>query len=294
MKHSVSIRCPAKINLYLDVRGKRQDGYHEIRTVMQSIDLYDALCIEEGEKSIGIVCDLSSLPVDSRNLCWRAADEMRRHARRAGGVRISLSKKIPVAAGLGGGSSDAAGVLRGLNELWKLGMRTEELERMGAMLGSDVPFFIGGGTAFCSGRGERVTAVKDAASYSYVLITPPIAVSTAGVYAALTPAVGKPSVGEEGFLAVIASGDPVRLGGALYNRLEENEGPHMREVERLKKMLRGHGALGASMSGSGPSVFGIAKDETAARRLVETIRPELADGTFLHFGVTNVVPFSNL
>ena len=294
MKHSISIHCPAKINLYLDVRGKRPDGYHEIRTVMQAIDLYDMLSIEEEEKSIGIVCDLSSLPVDSRNLCWRAAEEMRRRAQRASGVRITLTKKIPVAAGLGGGSSDAAGVVRGLNELWALGMRTEELERMAAGLGSDVPFFIGAGTALCAGRGERVTAIKDAASYSYVLVTPLIAVSTAGVYAALTPAIGEPPVGEDGFLGAIASGDPVRLSGALYNRLEESEGPHMREVERLKETLRRHGALGACMSGSGPSVFGIAEDETAARRLAEAIRPELMDRTFLHYGVTNVVPSPNL
>jgi 4-diphosphocytidyl-2-C-methyl-D-erythritol kinase len=294
VKHSVSIRCPAKINLYLDVRGKRSDGFHEIRTVMQAIDLYDALSLEEQGELISVSCDLPSLPVGLRNLCWRAADEMRRHARRGRGVRITLTKKIPVAAGLGGGSSDAAGVLRGLNELWGLEMAPGELEKIGARLGSDVPFFINAGTALCAGRGETVTALEDAASYPYVLITPPIAVSTAGVYAALAPAVGEPPVGEDEFLGALASGDAARLSGALYNRLETSEGSHVREVKRLKEALQRYGALGACMSGSGPSVFGIAADGAAARRLAEAIRPELMDGTFLHCGVTNAGPSPSL
>ena len=261
---------------------------------MQAIDLYDALSLEEQGELISVSCDLPSLPVGSRNLCWRAADEMRRHARRGRGVRITLTKKIPVAAGLGGGSSDAAGVLRGLNELWGLEMAPGELEKIGARLGSDVPFFINAGTALCAGRGENVTALEHAASYPYVLVTPPIAVSTADVYAALTPAVGEPHVGEDEFLNALASGDPVRLSGALYNRLESSVGPQMREVERLKRALRKHGALGACMSGSGPSVFGIAEDRAAARRLAEAIRHELMDGTFLHCGVTDAGSYPSL
>ena len=294
MKSSINVLCPAKINLYLDVRRKRPDGFHEIRTVMQAIDLYDALSIDEQGESISVSCDLPALPVDSRNLCWRAADEMRRHARCGGGVRITLAKKIPVAAGLGGGSSDAAGVLRGLNELWGLEMPPAALEKIGARLGSDVPFFIRGGTALCTGRGDNVTVLEEAVSYPYVLVTPPIAVSTAGVYAALDPAVGEPPVGEEEFLNALASGDPVRLSGALYNRLEAGGGPQMREVERLKRALRKHGALGACMSGSGPSVFGIAEDRAAARRLAEAIRRELMDGTVVHCGVTDAGSYPSL
>jgi 4-diphosphocytidyl-2-C-methyl-D-erythritol kinase len=254
---------------------------------MQAIDLCDTLVIEEGGESICVSCNLPSLPVDASNLCWRAADAMRRHARRQGGVHITLTKRIPVSAGLGGGSSDAAGVLRGLNDLWMLGMRREELETIGAGLGSDVPFFIGGGTALCAGRGERVTGIEDAPPYAYVLVTPPMAVSTADVYAGLPPATGKPPIGEKDFLSALASGDPVRLSGALYNRLEASVGPHTREVSRLKGVLRKHGAIGVCMSGSGPSVFGIAADRDAAGRLAEAIRPELEAGTFLHFGITS-------
>jgi 4-diphosphocytidyl-2-C-methyl-D-erythritol kinase len=289
VQRPIAIHCPAKINLYLDVFGKRQDGYHELRTVMQAIDLCDTIAIDELEESIVVSCDLPSLPVDARNLCWRAADAMRRHVRRRGGIRIALAKRIPVSAGLGGGSSDAAGVLRGLNEIWGCGLPPEELEGIGAGLGSDVPFFIRGGAALCAGRGERVIAIKDAPSYAYVLVTPPIAVPTAGVYAGLASAMSRPPLGEDDFLSAFASGDPVRLSGALYNRLEASVGPHTREVTRLKEALRRHGALGACMSGSGPSVFGIAMDGDAARLLAEKIRPELADGTFLHFGATAVV-----
>ena len=255
---------------------------------MQAIDLYDTLAIEEGEESISVSCNVPTLPVDARNLCWRAADALRRHAGVSGGVRIALTKRIPVAAGLGGGSSDAAGVLRGLNELWGLGMRIEELERVGAGLGSDVPFFIRGGTALCTGRGEKVVAINDAPSYAYVLITPSIAVPTAGVYAGLSPVVDGPPIGEDDFLNALASGDPAILSGALYNRLEASKGPHTCEVTRLKGALLKHGALGACMSGSGSSVFGIAAERDAAGRLAEAIKPELEDGTFLHFGVTAV------
>jgi 4-diphosphocytidyl-2-C-methyl-D-erythritol kinase len=138
----------------------------------------------------------------------------------------------------------------------------------------------------CTGRGEKVAAIVGAPSYAYVLVTPPIAVPTAGVYAGLPQATGKPPISEDDFLSAFTSGDPVRLSGALYNRLETSEGPHTREVIRLKEALRRHGTLGSLMSGSGSSVFGIAADRDAARLIADKIRPELEAGTFLHFGVT--------
>ncbi len=281
--------CPAKINLYLDIRGRRPDGYHDIVTVMQTIDLYDELLLEaRGGGEIGMECDAPGLPVDRRNLCVRAAEAMRRLAAPGRGIRIALKKRIPVAAGLGGGSSDAAGVIRGLNRLWEMGLGREALEEIAAGLGSDVPFFISGGTARCTGRGERISAFAGAPRLAYIMVTPPIAVSTADVYAALD-AGGEAKVPDEaGFLRAIESGDPRRVSRRLYNRLEDAPGPHRGEVDRLKALLLARGALGACMSGSGSSVFGLAPDLEDARRLARAIVGEIGDGAFLHFGLTNV------
>lgn len=288
-KAVMRIRCPAKLNLYLDVSDRRPDGYHEIVTVMQEIDLCDELFLEEGEGGeISMVCDDARLPVDSRNLCVRAAEAMARIAPPGRGVRISLSKRIPVAAGLGGGSSDAAGVLCGLNRLWGAGLGPGALEEIAAGLGSDIPFFLGGGTARCTGRGEKVFAIAAAPRLAYVLVSPPIAVSTAGVYAALEaePRTGAPD--EAGFLRALDTGDPGHVAARLYNRLEDAPGPHRGEVRRLKALLLRRGALGAIMSGSGSSVFALAADLSAARRIAGELGGEIGAGAFLHYGLTGL------
>jgi 4-diphosphocytidyl-2-C-methyl-D-erythritol kinase len=283
------ISCPAKINLYLDIPGRRPDGYHDIVTVMQAIDLYDELLLEaRGGGEITMECDAAGLPVDRRNLCVRAAEAMRRLAAPGGGVRIALKKRIPIAAGLGGGSSDAAGVILGLNRLWEMGLGQAALEEISAGLGSDVPFFISGGTARCTGRGESISPLPGAPRLAYVLVTPPIAVSTAGVYAALDAGGKAKAPDEAGFLRAIELGDPRRVSRRLYNRLEDAPGPHRGEVDRLKALLLARGALGACMSGSGSSVFGLAADIEAARRLARAIGGEIGKGAFLHFGLTNV------
>jgi len=288
VKHPLAIRCPAKVNLYLDVQGKRSDGYHEIRTVLQTVDLYDELTIEEHSREISVECDHAGLPTDERNLCWRAADALRRAAGVQRGVRIHLVKRIPIAAGLGGGSSDAAGVLLGLREMWAPGLSPDELNVIAAQIGSDVPFFLNGGTAFCTGRGEVVRALPEASSYAIILITPPLAVATPEVYASLDPLGDPAPVREEDFLRVIASGEPRKLGRGLYNRLEASHGRHMGEVKKLKLFLMGHGALGASMSGSGPSVFGITENLDDAERIGREIRQETGTGNFVHAGMTNI------
>jgi len=285
----MNVLCPAKINLYLDIPGRRPDGYHDIVTVMQAIDLYDELLLEaRGGGEITMECDAAGLPVDWRNLCVRAAEAMRRLAAPGRGVRIALKKRIPVAAGLGGGSSDAAGVILGLNRLWEMGLAPAEFEEIAAGLGSDVPFFISGGTARCTGRGERISPLAGAPRLAYVLATPPIAVSTADVYAALDAGGEAKAPGEAGFFRALQSGDPRRVSRRLYNRLEDAPGPHRGEVDRLKALLLARGALGACMSGSGSSVFGLAADLEDARRLARAIGGEIGEGAFLHFGLTNV------
>lgn len=284
------ISCPAKINLYLAIPGARPDGYHDIVTVMQTIDLCDEILVEtRGQGEISMECDAAGLPVDSGNLCVRAAAAMRRRAAHADGVHIALKKRVPVAAGLGGGSSDAAGVLLGLNRLWKTGLGRDELEGIAARLGSDVPFFITGGTARCAGRGEKIAPLAGAPRLAYVLVTPPIAVATAGVYAALDAAPApREAPDEAGFLRALESGDPARVAARLYNRLEDAPGPHRGEIDRLKALLIARGALGACMSGSGSSVFGVVADLDGARRIAREIEGEIGEGAFLHHGLTNV------
>ncbi|MCX6357258.1 MAG: 4-(cytidine 5'-diphospho)-2-C-methyl-D-erythritol kinase [Candidatus Aureabacteria bacterium] len=286
MNSPLTVRCPAKINLYLDVRGRRPDGYHEICTVMQTVDVCDELLIEARDSEISMACDSALLPADPANLVWRAAELLRRETRVCGGAHLGLMKRIPVAAGLGGGSSDAAGALRGLNLLWRLNLYDAALESMAARVGSDVPFFIRGGTALCTGRGEKIAPIPPAASYPIVIVTPPILVSTPAVYASLLPEPSPPPSRATEFLAALASGDPALLAAKLYNRLEANTGAHMGEVEKIKRTLLAAGALGASMSGSGPSVFGIAGDLGRAKRIARAIRPSLPPGSFIHCGMT--------
>ena len=289
MNMPFTIRCPAKINLFLDVGEKRADGFHFVTTLIQSIDLYDEVCVEENAaQGISMECDLSGLPADSSNLCWKAAELVRSVAGFDRGVHISLRKAIPVAAGLGGGSSDAAGVLIALNNVWELGLPVERLREIAARLGSDVPFFVEAGTALCEGRGERIAIIRDAPSYAYVLLTPLISVSTQTVYDSLGPRGGDPPVGGGDFIKILGSSDPRPVAASLYNRLEKGGGSHMGEVGRLKDLLLSRGALGALMSGSGPSVFGIAENAAEAERIRKEITGGGGEGVFIHSGVTNV------
>lgn len=212
----VTVRAPAKINWTLEVLSKRADGYHEIRSVMQTIDLCDELSIEVANELTLTVDDnssaLSNDPPDA-NLAYRAALALREHAGYRHGAAIRLSKHIPVAAGLGGGSSDAAATLRGLRALWELDISDEELAGLGAQLGSDVPFFLRGGTAIASGRGEIVEPLPDAQAQEVEIAPPPLRVvvdKTARMYAALRPEHYTDGSHTERLVERIRSGEPVR------------------------------------------------------------------------------------
>jgi 4-diphosphocytidyl-2-C-methyl-D-erythritol kinase len=282
------VGCPAKINLFLEVGEKRADGFHEVRTVIQTLDLYDAISVEEKPGGISLECDHPELPVDFRNLCWRAADLLRREAQSKRGAHIRIKKRIPIAAGLGGGSSDAAGVLILCNKLWKLGLSNARLRRLAAMIGSDVPFFIEGGTALCTGRGEKVSPIEKASSYPFILVTPPVGVSTADIYRSMNGGGVLLHEREQRLIHAVVSVDSLRVARHLYNRLEDSNAPHMNVVRGLKSLLVKHGALGASMSGSGPSVFGIAKGMPEAKRIRREVGREVGNDYFLHCGMTNV------
>ncbi len=284
------IRCPAKINLYLKVEEKRSDGFHNIRTIMQAVDLYDEILVEDRSRDISLECDRPGLPVDSSNLCWKAADLLLRRTQTKRGIHISLKKRVPISAGLGGGSTDAAGVLILLNRFLRLGLSDDDLRQLAAELGSDVPFFIKGGTALCTGRGEIVDPIENAYACPYVLITPPIKVPTADVYDSLVNGGESPGDKERIILRAISSQDATQLARNLYNRMQENSSSYMREVEKLKSLLLKYGALGACMSGSGPTIFGIASSLSEAEEIIGAVSKKVSKKVFLHYGMTNAVP----
>ena len=260
----LSLKAHAKINLTLEVLGKRPDGYHEVAMIMQSVSLHDTVTLSLRDSGISLACDRPDLPCDSGNLAFRAADLLRREVGVARGVQIELTKRIPLAAGLAGGSTDAAAVLKGLNRLWQLALPAAELERLAARLGSDVPFCLQGGTSLATGRGEILTALPDFAGQGVVLANPPLAVSTAWVYGNYRRPTGdrrrdihvlRRSIEQQDFLAV---------ADTLFNDLETVTVPAYPQVADIKAQLLQAGAAGVLMSGSGPTVFALAPDPAAA------------------------------
>jgi 4-diphosphocytidyl-2-C-methyl-D-erythritol kinase len=263
----VQAKAYAKVNWVLEALQRRPDGYHEVRTVIQTIDLHDTtelwpggeMCLEaEGE----------GLPPAEGNLVMKAARLLRERVGGLPGAKIRLSKAIPVAAGLGGGSSDAAAVLRGLNELWGLGLPGEALVDMAARLGSDVPFFIHGGTALAEGRGERVTPLPDAPRQELVIALPDLnlADKTRRMYSLLTPADYTDGSTARRLAEAIRRGEPVE-DGHLFNVFD---GPAFRtfpDLESLRRALLAAGARSVHLAGSGPALFTLAEDATQRERL---------------------------
>jgi 4-diphosphocytidyl-2-C-methyl-D-erythritol kinase len=255
----LSLPAYAKINLGLRVLGKRDDGYHEIETILQQVDFHDDLTfVLVPDDRIEVRCDSPAVPQGPGNLCWRAADLLRRTCGVAQGVRISLTKRIPVGAGLGGGSSDAAVTLLGLNLLWELGLSPERLEKLAAQLGSDVPFFILGGTRLATGRGEKLTRLDLPHSYWVLIVFPEIHLSTADVYENLR--LGLTSGGKS-FSFETFDLKTEEFCGRLQNDLEEVVLARYPSLAEIKKRLAEEGAFFTSMSGSGSAFFGLFEDE---------------------------------
>jgi len=255
----------AKINLTLDVLGKRPDGYHEVEMVMQSIELHDDLEFYPADREISLTIEGSNLSPGPDNLVCRAAELIRRCGKIRTGVQIRLIKEIPVAAGLGGGSADAAAALKALNELWETGFSLSELMSLGEQLGSDVPFCLMGGTALARGKGERLTQLPVCPRLGLVLVKPGFSVSTASVYQdyAPGPAVRRPD--NRAMIDAIRDSDISGIAENLANVLESVTIKLHPEIEEIKTKLINSGALGVLMSGSGPTVFGLAEDMESAR-----------------------------
>lgn len=254
------VRACAKINLTLRVLGVRPDGYHELRTVFQSIALHDTLRFTAAPGPLRIVCDDPRVPVDERNLVWRAADVLWRAAGRRGaveGVRIALRKRIPMQAGLGGGSSDAAAAVRTLARVWCPDMPLAELERLGATLGADVPFFFRGGTVLGVERGDRLFQLADAGRSWVVLAQPDFGVSTADAYAWFDAAHGASAVATRRPPAQSSRASAAGPFGDGGNDLQAPVAARHPAIRRLIRALTIHGASWAAMSGSGSACFGL-------------------------------------
>lgn len=262
----------AKVNLALNVLEKRDDGYHEVETVLHTVVLHDLITLRESGDGIRVMTDGEALPSDATNLVYRVAALLREQYSVQRPVEIEVRKHIPIAAGLGGGSADAAVTLMGLAQMWKLRLDARELHTLAARLGSDVPFFLGGGAAVARGRGERVTPLPPLPPTWVVLARPRVPVLTEWAYRHFQPAgiTKRPDIPM--LVEAIRRRDVPAVGRLLCNVFEEFIAARHPIVAELKaRILRGE-AYGAGMSGTGPTVFGLMANEAAARRVVEDLK----------------------
>ena len=278
----LTLTASGKVNLALEVLGKRADGYHELATVMQTIDLADRLILEDADE-LALTTTSAEVPASADNLALRAAGALREAAKVDRGVRVRLDKRIPVAAGLGGGSSDAAAVLLGLNRLWNLRWPLARLAEVAVTLGMDVPFFLRGGLALGTGRGERLTPIPGT-PLALVLVNPGEPLSTAAVYGRVTPAMYSDGGRARTMTEALRARKPTRVAASLYNGLEAAAIGVRPDLVRMRAALVAAGALGAAMSGSGPTVFGVARSFEQARQ----IRARLARASWGCWAVRSV------
>lgn len=274
---SFHYKARAKINLSLDVCRRLENGYHEVRMVMQTIDLYDELVLKKRQESdivlrIDSTDDLGKL---EDNLIYKAAKRMQERYHIKQGIEVSLKKNIPVAAGMAGGSTDAAAVMLAMNEMFALGRSKEELMELALPLGADIPFCIMGGTALAEGIGEKLTPLPAPSDAVLVVVKPPIMVSTGKVYQNLdlNERIKHPDV--DGMVEALRNGDLKGIAQRMENVMETVTETEFSIITDIKKMLKENGALNAVMSGSGPSIFGIFTDKTVASEAAAHVKQSL-------------------
>lgn len=305
---SYTLIAPAKINLYLEILGLRRDGYHELAMVLQTIDLADYIELHaNGTDNIRLHCNHPEVPLDKTNLAYRAALLMKQEFPEAfakfGGVDIDIDKRIPVAAGLAGGSTNAAAVLVGLDLMWHIGLTLSELQELAAQLGSDVPFCISGGTAIATGRGDILSPLPDLdnlyvilAKYRSLAVSTPWAYTTyreqfGDTYACDTSSMETRSVkiNSGSLVSAIAHKDNAKIGQSLYNDLERVVLPAYPQVANLRETFQSKDVLGTMMSGSGPTVFALAESDTQAEQIKNQVQTAIANPD-LNLWVTKVRP----
>jgi 4-diphosphocytidyl-2-C-methyl-D-erythritol kinase len=305
---SYSLIAPAKINLYLEILGDRLDGYHELVMILQSIELADQIDLRPiSTDTIRVYCDHPDVPQNQSNLAYRAVELMAEQFPKVfaqfGGVEITIKKQIPVAAGLAGGSTDAAAVLVGVDMMWQLGLTQPELQELAAKLGSDVPFCLAGGTALATGRGEQLSSLPSLDSLYVVLAKDRnLMISTPWAYQAYRSEFGHSYIRDaeslESRAARVHSGpmvsaifnkDGSQIAQLLHNDLEKVVLPTTPQVSQLREAFQRSGALGTMMSGSGPTVFALCESEVHAQEIRQNVRAMIPDPD-LDFWVTR---FSN-
>ncbi|GMG95249.1 4-(cytidine 5'-diphospho)-2-C-methyl-D-erythritol kinase [Tepidimicrobium xylanilyticum] len=259
--NEIALESYAKINLALDILYKRDDGYHEINTIMQQIDLKDRVVIRNKDSGIDIQCNNKDVPIDRNNLVYKAWEKIREKTGINRGVGIIIDKKIPIAAGLAGGSSNGGAVLKGLNLLWDLNLSDEELMEIGKKIGADVPFCIMGGTAWARGIGEKLTKLKGFSGYNILLANVGIPVSTEWVYKNMDLKSIHERIDIEKVIKYMEEGNLLKLGQSIENVMESVVMTKYPQVKMVKEDMIKFGALGSLMSGSGPTVFGLFDDE---------------------------------
>jgi 4-diphosphocytidyl-2-C-methyl-D-erythritol kinase len=288
----LTLLAPAKINLHLEILGDRSDGYHELVMIMQTLDLSDRVRLQRtNHRGITIDCDHPAVPKDQKNLAYKAAALLQSKFQIAQGVNIAIDKFIPVEAGLAGGSTDGAAVLVGLNQLWELGLTSNELEILGAQLGSDVPFCVRGGTAIATGRGEQLDSITDLsepfvllAKYNHISVSTPWAYQTYrqhyhGQYLSGLDAIQARThqVHAGDLVQAIEAQNIAAIGGHLYNDLEKVVLPAYPAVQALRDVMANLSPLGAMMSGSGPTIFGLFPTKTSALEAEMQLKTQLPD-----------------
>ncbi len=301
---SLTLTAPAKINLLLHIAGDRPDGFHELVMVMQSIDLADTVTVaERREAGIGLTCDRLNVPTDSSNLAWKAAELMQQRfpeiAKKHGGLAIDLQKRIPMGAGLAGGSADCAAVLVGIDLLWDLGLTQAELQGLAAELGSDISFCVAGGTALCTGRGEIIDPLPELDNlYAVLAKYKDLPVPTPWAYKTYRAEFGPtyPATATEldrrleqlrtgAMMSAIVRGDAAAIGAGLHNDLEKVVLPHYPKIQQLRDAFAQTDSLGVMMSGSGSTVFALAQSLEQAGAIALAMQTQFSDPT-LEFWVT--------
>lgn len=269
----LSYKAYAKVNLGLDVLRRREDGYHEVKMVMQTVNLFDRIEIEEISDQAGIVISANAdfVPVNEDNLIYKAAKLLMDEFNISKGVKITLEKNIPVAAGMAGGSTDAAATLVGINELFGIGLSTEDLKKRGVKIGADVPYCVMGGTALSEGIGEVLTPLSGMPQCHILIAKPPINVSTKFVYENLhaNELTWHPDI--DGMVNAIKNSDIYGIASKMENVLETVTAKEYPVIEELKASMKENGALNSIMSGSGPTVFGLFDDESKAKKAYESV-----------------------
>ena len=276
----VVLEAFGKINLYLDVLWKREDGYHEIRSIMQSIDLKDTIKIRETNSNMKIDCTHPQVPLDSSNLVYKAWEKMKEISGIDKEVNITIHKRIPVAAGLAGGSADAAAVIKGLNILWDLNLKEEDLMKIGIKIGADVPFCIKGGTCLAEGIGEKLTSIEPFKGKLLLIATPNIPISTEKAYKNLPLDKIHVHPDIDRFIKGIKDKDFKFVAKNMINVMEYSELDELKIIPSIKEEMIRFGALGSIMSGSGPTVFGLFEDEKLMMKCKKSLERKIENVFF--------------